>query len=385
MILYVCNIFSDQIRKKRSILNLNESAYNKVLVNCKFISQFFNIEVLSLGYGMQNKTKNVYFKLQEEKINKLSINYCQNINIKYLNAIFSSIYLALNIFKNKKKYNKVIFYNPLLQYIPAVIICRIYNLEMILDFEDGQQKSNFFINFFFKLKILFYNNNIKKFILINENLKKYLQPKNNYIINFGFFDIKKNTPNQNSKNKITVLFSGNLDYYTGTDVYIDFIEKFYNRDNLLFNEFNFIITGDGPLKDKIINKLEKIKKNIELKFDLSAEEYKQILLQTDLAINLRNYNYQISNETFPTKIIEYSNYKIPIISTRSNEIKNIFCEDEIFFLKKLTTEDLISTFIRIHENKRLKIIKQNLTKKNFNKINIGNTKNMINLLKQVTL
>ena len=55
MIYYVGNIFSDFIKKKRSITNLNDSAFNKILNNSKLINEYKNITVISLGFGRQKK------------------------------------------------------------------------------------------------------------------------------------------------------------------------------------------------------------------------------------------------------------------------------------------------------------------------------------------
>ena len=61
MMYYIVNIYSDFIRQKRKITNLNESAYNKVISNTKLISEKKNIKIISLGFGKQ-KNGNFFYR-----------------------------------------------------------------------------------------------------------------------------------------------------------------------------------------------------------------------------------------------------------------------------------------------------------------------------------
>ena len=66
MVYYVVNIFSDFIRQKRGITNLNESAYNKVISNTKLIKKKKDIKIISLGFGKQKDSKYFIGKLMKK-------------------------------------------------------------------------------------------------------------------------------------------------------------------------------------------------------------------------------------------------------------------------------------------------------------------------------
>lgn len=380
MMYYIVNIYSDFIRQKRKITNLNESAYNKVISNTKLISEKKNIKIISLGFGKQ-KNGNFFYREINEKNENIVINYLINLNIYIIKYIFASLSLSIKLLKDRKNIDDVIFYNPSLIYLPTIIMCKIFKIRIILDFEDGLSSKLLIAKYFYNFKVLLLSFFIDKFILINDNLKKYVFFNKEYLVYYGNFDIQTVILNNYKNDKINVLFSGNLSNYTGAKFFTKFLIKLKREEPKLFNSFNFYITGDGIDKEFIIYKLKKIAKNVHLKFSLNKLDYINLLRKIDVGLNLRNSKFVTESETFPNKIFEYTNYNIPTISTESRNIKKLFKNNEIIFLKELNYINLKDILLTIIENPQIiHKVKKNIISKDFIGRNENNKENFLSFL-----
>ena len=97
------------------------------------------------------------------------------------------------------------------------------------------------IKFFYYLKILVLSLFIDKFILINDNLKKYIFFNKKFFIYYGSFDIQKNILNDQKNTKINVLFSGNLNNYTGAKFFTEFLIKLKTKSHYYSMHSIFIL------------------------------------------------------------------------------------------------------------------------------------------------
>ena len=177
------------------------------------------------------------------------------------------------------------------------------------------------------------------------------------------------------------MFSGNLSNYTGAKFFTKFLIKLKREEPKLFNSFNFYITGDGIDKEFIIYKLKKIAKNVHLKFSLNKLDYINLLRKIDVGLNLRNSKFVTESETFPNKIFEYTNYNIPTISTESRNIKKLFKNNEIIFLKELNYINLKDILLTIIENPQIiHKVKKNIISKDFIGRNETNKENFLSFL-----
>jgi glycosyltransferase involved in cell wall biosynthesis len=165
-----------------------------------------------------------------------------------------------------------------------------------------------------------------KELLIKRNIK--LSKNISTVING--VDVDKFLPiDKNEINNKTLVYAGSLYEWQGVKRVIELAMNFKN-----INDINFVIIGEGPLKSWILNK---IKDN-----NLTNVRYVGFINQNDLvkelnkcsaALVLRT-NLQQTNITFPLKILEYINLKIPIICTdreaHFEPLDNMFLKNEFF-------------------------------------------------------
>ena len=71
-----------------------------------------------------------------------------------------------------------------------------------------------------------------------------------------------------------------------------------------------------------------------------------------LGLSLRLSKYQMSKTTFPSKIIEYVNNDLFILTTHNKDIQNIFGEN-VAYLKNENSTSLAKKLISITSNKKL--------------------------------
>jgi glycosyltransferase involved in cell wall biosynthesis len=165
-----------------------------------------------------------------------------------------------------------------------------------------------------------------KELLINRRIKS---SKNISIVINGV-DVDRFKAYDNNKiNNKTLVYAGSLYEWQGVKRIIELALNFRN-----ISDINFIIIGDGPLKNWVLNT---IKDN-----NLTNVKYVGFLNQDDLVIVLKKCcaalvlrtNVQQTNITFPLKILEYINLKLPIICTdreaHFEPLDNSLNRDEFF-------------------------------------------------------
>ena len=146
-----------------------------------------------------------------------------------------------------------------------------------------------------------------KKLLISRGIKSI--NKISVVLNGVDFDKFKAFKNDEINNK-TLVYAGSLYEWQGVKTVIELAINFKKINNI-----NFMIIGEGPLKNWVLNK---IKYN-----NLTNVSYIGFMNQTDLVKELKKCsaalvlrtNLQQTNITFPLKILEYIHLKIPIICT----------------------------------------------------------------------
>ena len=164
---------------------------------------------------------------------------------------------------------------------------------------------------------------------------------------------EKHIKNKKINDKKTIFFGGALNDINSFDTIIQLIEK-------IDDEYKFIICGDGPYKNKLIELQKKYPNKVEYLGLISHEE---VIKQEHLAnflIVLRNTRTNVgkyhSSYSMSSKLFEYLLSGTPVIVNKHDavqeEIRPFF-----HFIKDESPEEVLNFLNNYHKNEK-KILKQ---------------------------
>lgn len=136
-----------------------------------------------------------------------------------------------------------------------------------------------------------------------------------------------------------VLYTGTLNKEFGI---MNLIEAFKLLDE---ENFKLIICGDGDSRFEI-EKISKVKKNIEYRGYLSKNEISKLYDQAKVLINPRTNIGEYTKYSFPSKTIEYLQTGKPFIGYKLDGIPDEY-DKYIYYVKNNTIEELKNTIINI--------------------------------------
>jgi hypothetical protein len=295
------------------------------IINCMKINNIA-IDVICLGESKENITH----KSQSIKIDSLENNFFVGTTSFKL---FSKIYLYLQIisiliFKVKKK-DTVIFYHSyyLLFLFKFIKIFKKYNL--IIEVEESYKaawgKSDSEIN-----------NEIKNlkgadaYIYVNDLLPNFIENTKPYVVCYGNYEVKDSLSTKKRNNKKRIVYAGLISEKDASDIYLAL-----NAMKYLDDSYSLSILGYGS--DYALNKLKQyivekdLSNNVVYEGFLKGDDYINFLNNCDFAINPRFLSDNLSDYTFPSKVLAYLSVGLPVVSTPIRCIEESKVSDLISF------------------------------------------------------
>lgn len=167
---------------------------------------------------------------------------------------------------------------------------------------------------------------IDHFIAISERSKAALMlegaPEQKITVIGQRIDTKRFTPRKtlNKSNKLTILFSGRLEFYKGVYEVIYSAKRLVSDKTLKDYTLNFVIVGEGTQKEKLIALVKKLdlSKNFTFK-SVPYDKMPEIYQQADIFVapSRATPTYQ---EQFSTVLLEAQASGLPIVTTASGGI-----------------------------------------------------------------
>lgn len=328
----------------------------------------FKVFVISLKQEKNEKTieKNDFtnYKIARRYIGNSKIGYTWFYFKFFLTNFFLSTYLS---FKYKIK---IIHYNNSPNFIIlSCIIPKLFGTKLIIDNHDivpAMVQSKFPNKFLisaarfeekisnnFANKILCADHNQYDY-LINRNFKKekitpILNIPGEALINY----IDKNEqekivlPNIDS-DKVNMVYHGTISYRLGIDLILKSIKSITEE----LDNFKFHLIGKGDL-------LKTIKKNIiELNIEDKVIIYDKYIPYTLLPLILNrmqigiigNRQEFLSQYMLPVKLLEYINFKIPVIAPSNSILNRYFTKDMICFYTPENIEEMAEKILYLYKN-----------------------------------
>lgn len=284
-----------------------------------------DVTILSLiPIAMYPKEKKFFIYKKSSYVDGIKIIYIPFINIFLIKQIsqvlLASVYTFIISVKNKKKHPKLITFNmfPNIS-IATILTSKVLNLSSICIFADPP----IFTENLSKMKKIEQSisekimKEYKKMVVLNESVIEKYNLKMPYIILDGGFNKedysellieKKNI--KNNKNFI-ISYTGALTEYNGIK------ELLQGFNSLKKTNIELHIYGAGKL-EKLVQEYCEIDSRIIFFGQSDNKEILKVQKNSDLLINPRKENEEISMLTFPSKMIEYLLSGTPVLTTKLN-------------------------------------------------------------------
>lgn len=283
-----------------------------------------------IGYGVKiyspsivsNNTKKRFKDFYENDIFHASVLDIKGLN--FLTSIFSNI---KELFKNRKEFERVVYYNYSIETSIPAFFCKIFLTKKIyLEYEDGLDKNGGFSSNIYKFMKYLSEKLSDGYILVNEGLLQELK-ENQYMLANGVFDWKLLEKAQNGKLKsaernVIITYSGKISDYFGGCELIEYIKYLPKNCELHVSGYYWksSINIESYIKE---HKLE----NVFWYGLLDDKEYQELLVKTDYFILLNEGDSKYKDTNFPSKLFVYLSTLKPTISTKKIERYNLnsFC------------------------------------------------------------
>ena len=237
-----------------------------------------------------------------------------------MRVLQSRLWLLIYLIRNTHKDSVVLIYHSYEIAFPVLLARRIKRFKIILEIEEKYSMVWKLKRYqqFIESKLLKYGN--KNSLVVSEVLADILRIKNP-IISYGSYDIFRGEINRDKeKEKITLIYTGTIDKVRNS-AYMSLEVMLY-----LLKKYELILSGSIAKGEEETFK-EKIKEinNIcgreacSYVGVLNEQDYQNLVLNADMALNLQQSG-DFGQFLFPSKIITYLSYNLPVVSTKGDSI-----------------------------------------------------------------
>ena len=232
-------------------------------------------------------------------------------------------------------------------------VSKILGFKLFLDLEDGYYESIKKETSVRKLYAQIVTQQFSRFckdgtLLACRDLKRLVYTNNN-LVYYGKIDKIKMRP-KFTGDRIKILLSGTLSEETGLNLLLDAVKLMRFNKFEWANNIEFHITGN-IIDKNCLSGLHEQKSSPSLHFHgrLSNEMYKSILRSCDVGLSLKPIGGLQAHTTFPSKILEYGEAGLLIVSTDISDVKTLVGEGSVI-LQENSADSLIEQFKVIANN-----------------------------------
>ncbi len=324
IVVYLSNAVDELIKSERSITTDSPAATNKVFALAGAMSGVgLRSIVLSLGRGRQNYTA-INHSATVRRVDESAILYADFWHFPLLTHLVSFISVALLLIKLIRRHPSlcVLAYNRSYHYLLALSLARLWGINIYLDLEDGYIVEN-------KGILRCVKNNLTRLVfnklcssgavIATSGLAKQLS-HSAPLVCFGVADYL-GQPLQNwQAPKLQILFSGSLIEEAGSGLLLDTLKILRQRYYCLQEVLHFVVTGKGPWASTFQAYALEFPEWLTFGEGLPKAKYLDQLSNCHVGLSLRLASFEMSDTTFPSKVIEYANHGLLVLTTRASDV-----------------------------------------------------------------
>jgi glycosyltransferase involved in cell wall biosynthesis len=308
------------------------------------------VKIVSMGPG---ERQGIFQEKHEVVDDKVSIIYLMEWDLilfrKKLRHLFYAIFLFWYLLRNVRKQDLVLIYNTdlsIFMMAPVLLAQRLLGFCYLLEVEEfySHRRHSNGLNLPEKISV----QNAAGYVLVSEGQLPMVDQDKPRILNGGYRSRTDGPVSvRNKAPKIPrIIYTGRLDQEGGIAVFLEAL-KYIER------KCRVTITGSGPLEE-LVKKYRNGNNYITFEYHgfLSRDEYRELLLESQIGVNPIRSQLTFGKVSFPSKILQYLEYGNVVISSNIVALNNLKPLDKyIFTYNGDSPGELAQTINRVLEMK----------------------------------
>lgn len=284
--------------------------------------------------------------------------FLPTLRSKYLRKVVGPLVLACFAARRVRRGDTVILYNHAVEYLPALLACRLRGVRLVQDIEDaptdeerGLRRMLNRFSFVVTSRVT-----VPRKMVVADHVAEALGLKD-FVTIRGVAAHETGAAGSSETAKwrelrdggpLKLHFGGSLMTETGIDLFCEMVERLVLHADRLSRDISFKITGVGEL-DKIralqdrIGLVERVA--VEMFPELEKADYLALIDSCHGSLSLKRPGSAMSNTTFPSKVIEITGAGLALVSARLGDVSEIFVNETALFIPEYRPEDLAEVII----------------------------------------
>jgi len=353
---YLCNAIDEITLRQRSIDSDSPAATQKVFRLSRALrSTGVRTIILSLGRGRHNGSGRFY-RAKAVRCEKVAVVYAPFFQFPVLTHLVTLFGLVPLISRLKKGSDSagLLVYNRLPFYILAVIKAHLSGYRCFLDLEDGDiGKTGGWLHLFSHWLLRnFFDAACSEGVVLASRALQNQAPDTRVLCCYGVAE-KISQIKDWHEPVINVLLPGTLQESTGVKLFIDALQRLRSGPEKYRNSLNFIITGKGSLANDVSELSRSVKApNVHFKGSVNRETYLKIVEDTHVGLALKLPSSELGDTTFPSKVVEFAENGLLVLSTRVSDVPQLFGDDGAVFITEENADELVRKLMWIVDNRQ---------------------------------
>lgn len=335
VVLIVCNALDDATRTERGIGSDSPAASRKVFMLCQALrTAGARPYVLSLGRGSTNGTLK-YYGRKAKRVNGISVIYSSFSHVRFFSQVLSLFSLVGMLFRlSKSPSRSIVFYNRMSAYLPLLFTSVFTGYRRFLDLEDGENfnakqavikvRWNRFLAWVYDR----YCSNGALLACSALASRTAIRPIHCY---YGSVSTPKVKYNSWLEPERHILMGGTLSADTGVNLLIDTVRMLRGSEELWVKKLSFQVTGKGEGLDALKQlALEDGFPKVTVHGRTTNLEYIEILERCCAGLALKPIGGEMADTTFPSKVIEFAEAGLLVISTDISDVRKVLGEGALY-------------------------------------------------------
>lgn len=353
-IIIICNAIDDVVRSERDITTDSPAASRKVFMLADALAKTnVHVDIISMGRGKADG-RFKFYNIKKIKNGNAHITYLPFTHIRFFSELLTFFYLAIitacSIAKGGYTDKAVIFYNRLPAYILSLFVSVIFRTKRIIDIEDGEIVSNEGKSLKNKVKSIvpwLYDTFCKDGAMLACSALSSMTKIEHTTCYYGTVSPVLRENAVFGSDNVSILLSGSLSEDTGAERLSSAI-RLMRSDSRRWRNVQFEISGQGPSLDSFKNLMnEEGFPAVRVHGRLSNSDYHDLLVNCDVGLALKPISGALANTTFPSKVVEYANSGLLVISTDISDVRYVLGNDGAIFLSTDSEDEIINAFDKV--------------------------------------
>ncbi|MEQ9891066.1 glycosyltransferase [Pectobacterium aroidearum] len=353
-IIIICNAIDDAVRSERDITTDSPAASRKVFMLADALAKTnVHVDIISMGRGKADG-RFKFYNIKKIKNGNAHITYLPFTHIRFFSELLTFFYLAIitacSIAKGGYTDKAVIFYNRLPAYILSLFVSVIFRTKRIIDIEDGEIVSNEGKSLKKKVKSIvpwLYDTFCKDGAMLACSALSSMTKIEHTTCYYGTVSPVLRENAVFGSDNVSILLSGSLSEDTGAERLSSAI-RLMRSDSHRWRNVQFEISGQGPSLDSFKNLMnEEGFPAVRVHGRLSNSDYHDLLVNCDVGLALKPISGALANTTFPSKVVEYANSGLLVISTDISDVRYVLGNDGAIFLSTDSEDEIINAFDKV--------------------------------------